>query len=130
MKKEYLLAMSESELDLYGRACGIDTTAAKGVKAKAALIAQARERTADIHVMGMTLTVPIKKMRDKTVGDRIEAGALQSNAKIEELMVDLLGAEQWEAIIERCTDEDGTVDIDAFGVIVAEILSSTELKNY
>ena len=123
------MSMSASELDRYAKACGIDTGGTKSIKAKVALIEESRERTVDIAVCGMTVTVPMRNLHDKRIGDRIERGALNDNAEAERLMIDLCGQDQWEAIIERCTEDDGVVDIDALGLIIASVVTSGKLKN-
>lgn len=42
----------------------------------------------------------------------------------------MLGDEQMTELERACTDEDGTVDIDAMALAVAKIITSQELKNF
>lgn len=129
MRHEVLMEMSRRQLDQYGLVCGIDVTGKKSKKAKVALIEERRGRTADINVLGMTFAVPIRAMHDKRVVDLLNGEPL-TDAQATELLAALLGEEQYEALVDRCTDEDGVVDVEAMGIAFATIFNSEELKNY
>ena len=129
MRKEVMLEMDAEQLDEYARVLGFDAGKARGVKAKAALIEKKREREAEIDVLGMTVRVPVKRMHDKRITDRL-TGELTDDREAERLMRDLIGDEQADELLERCTEEDGTVDADAFGYAIAKIAYSPELKNF
>lgn len=129
MRREVLEEMGEEEIDRYMRVLGVDAGAAKSKAAKIIRIERARERTAEIDVLGMTLAVPVKRLHDKRVTDRLN-GQAATDEEMNEVMEALLGAEQRDAVLERCTDEDGTVDLEAYSLALATVVSSDELKNF
>lgn len=129
MRKEVLETLSASELKRYAAVIGVDVSNVKTKKARIARIVEARERTADINALGMTLTVPIKRLHDKRVTDRLNGGVV-GDEELMEIMAAILGEDQLAAIEAHCTDEDGTVDVDAYGVILAAVINSDELKNF
>ncbi|MGR1083858.1 hypothetical protein ACUYFE_07505 [Olegusella massiliensis] len=130
MRKEYLLEMSNTELDEYASRIGIDTAKAKSKACKVDLICSARERTAEISTLGVTVVVPIKKMHDKNIADRATDISALSETEFEQLAVDIIGQEQMDMLTERATDEDGSVDIDALAMALATIFTSESLKNF
>lgn len=129
MRREILYSMGEDELDEYASTLGIDTRKAKGAKAKADLIEGKRERVAEVEAMGITVSIPIKRMHDKRITDKLNGKRL-TDAQFDKLMMDLLGKEQYAAICEHVTDDDGTVDVDALGYILSKVVHSDELKNF
>lgn len=128
MKKSIIDAMTSAELDDYARVLGIDIRACKTDEQKRARIIESRERVATLDIFGTEFTVPIRKFRDKKIQDRINA--VSSDSELDKLMQDLLGKEQFKALIGLCTDEDGVIDVDAYALCVNRILTSAELKNY
>lgn len=124
-----MMEMSLEQLDQYGTACGIDVSGKRTKAQKVALIEERRGRVADVDVLGMTLHVPVRAMKDKRVTDLLDRGGL-SEADADWLMGALLGEEQYASLIERCTDEDGVVDVSAVGIAFATIVRSEDLKNY
>lgn len=124
-----MMEMSLEQLDQYGRVCGIDVTGKRTKAQKVALIEERRARVADIDVLGMTLHVPVRAMRDKRVTDLISRGDL-TEAEADWLMGALLGEEQYEALVERCTDDDGIVDVNALALAFGTVIRSDDLKNY
>lgn len=130
MKHEVMMEMSLDQLDQYGRACGIDVSGKKTKAQKVALIEERRARVADVDALGMTLHVPVRAMHDKRVTDLLDREGALSEADADWLMVALLGEEQYKALIERCTDDDGVIDVSAVGLAFATIIRSDELKNY
>lgn len=129
MRKEVLETLSASELEGYAAVIGVDVSNVKTKKARIARIVEARERTADINALGMTLTVPIKRLHDKRVTDRLNGGIV-GDEELMKIMTAILGEDQLAKIEAHCTDEDGTVDVDAYGVILAAVINSDELKNF
>lgn len=129
MRKEVLETLSAEELEGYAAVIGVDVSNVKTKKARIAKIVEARERTADINALGMTLTVPIKKLHDKRVTDRLNGGIV-GDEELMEIMAAILGEDQLAKIEAHCTDDDGTVDVDAYGVILAAVVNSDELKNF
>ena len=129
MRHEVMMEMSLEQLDQYARACGIDATGKRTKAQKVALIEERRGRVADVDAIGMTLHVPVRAMKDKRVTDLLDRGDL-SEAEADWLMAALLGEEQYQAVIDRCTDEDGVVDVSAVGLVFATLVRSEDLKNY
>lgn len=129
MRHDVMMEMSLEQLDQYGRVCGIDVTGRRTKAQKVALIEERRSRVADVDAIGMTLHIPVRAMKDKRVTDLLDRGEL-SEAEADRLMTMLLGEEQYAAVVERCTDEDGVVDVNAVGLAFATVVGSPELKNY
>ena len=129
MRHEVLMEMTSDELDRYGEACGIDVSGKRTKAQKVALLEERRARVADIEVLGTTLHVPVRAMHDQRVTDLLDRGGL-TEAEADALMTMLLGDEQYAALVERCTDDDGVVDVSAVGLAFATIVRSDELKNY
>lgn len=128
MRHEVLMGMSKSELDDYAKVIGLDVTAKKTIALKVDAIETRRERVADIEVLGLTLSIPVKRMHDKRVTDICSKPLTDELAT--ELLGLLLGDEQEAKLIEAATDEDGTVDVEAMGLAIASITQSEELKNF
>lgn len=130
MKSEILSNLTEVELDAYAGAMGLRLPENMPRCEKVEAIVEARNRSASITVLGFTVTVPVKRLHDKRVADKASVLYMMSDAEMEKLFVDIVGQEQMDAIVEHCTDEDGTVDSDALGVFIALVLTSEELKNF
>ena len=108
MKRSTLLRMTPEQLDGYARMLGFDVSGHETVEEKADAIEARRERVATIDVAGLSLTVPMKRLHDKS----------------------LIGDEQMDAIRVLVTDEDGTVDADGYLLVLNAINTSNELKNF
>lgn len=129
MRHEALLGMTEDEIEGYARSLGVSLDGVEGKADKIELIERRRERTADVRVLGMTLPIPVKRLHDKRMTDRMRGGAM-SDATFMDLMGDLLGEEGLAAVVERATDEDGTVDNEALALAYTQVITSDELKNF
>lgn len=129
MRHEYLEQMSNAELDAYGSELGVDVSGISEHSAKVDEIEERRGRSATVRVMGMEVTVAMKRLHDKRLMDKY-GGKRMTNAMLEEFMRDLLGEEQLAMVRDRCTDEDGTVDSDAYLTALALINQADELKNF
>ena len=129
MRRDVMMEMSLEELDQYARVLGIDATGRASKAAKVDLIEERRGRVAEVDALGMTISVPVRRLHDKRVSDRLASGPLTDEGT-DELFRDLVGEEQHAAVLERCTDEDGVVDVEAYGVAVARVLTSPALKNF
>lgn len=129
MKHEAMMDMSKTDLDEYGKALGIDVTGKKTVAAKVEAIEEQRGRTAEIDILGITVTIPIKRFHDKRVSD-IYAKSPMTDDDANALFVMILGEKQAAKVAEQATDEDGTVDVDAMGYALAKLLTSEQLKNF
>lgn len=129
MRHDVMMAMSKSELDAYATSLGINVAAKKTIASKVAAIEDARGRCADIDVFGETFTIPIKAVHDKRVSDLATKSNLTDDDAMHLLEL-LLGEEQIAKLTELCTDEDGTVDVNAIALAMATILQSEKLKNF
>ena len=127
MRREFLMEMTDAEIDEYAGALGVDTTRLRGQKAKLRLIEERRERVATVSALGMELEVPVKRLHDKRLTDRIRKPR-HTDEETEQIMREILGQEQFDAVVDRCTDEDGTVDVDAMALVYVKVLTSGELK--
>lgn len=129
MKREYLEEMGADELEGYARMLGIDFSQKRGAKARIDLIEQKRSRVAHIEVLGMGLDIPVKRLHDKNLTDMLNGEAVGDEEYFAMLEM-LLGREQTAALVERCTDDDGTIDNEALGYAWSRIFTSDELKNF
>lgn len=129
MNKEFLARMSSEELDEYAKCLGIELRPAKTKEDKIALITRRRERTAQVSALGMDFDIPIKRAHDKRIIDLMEKPD-RTDEETYEVMALFLGEQQFEKLIEACTEEDGTIDIDALGIAFVKIITSDELKNF
>lgn len=130
MKHEAMMSMSLGQLDQYGKVCGIDVTGMRSREEKVAAIEERRARTADIDVLGMTLSVPVRTLHDKRVVDMVNSPDELSEDEADRLMTMLLGEQQYESLVGHCTDDDGVVDVEAIALALHVILNSDDLKNY
>lgn len=130
MRHEVLMEMSIEQIDQYAKVCGIDVTGKRTKEAKIALIEERRERVADIDVLGITIAVPVRNLHDKRVTDALGSKVPLTDEGASRLFVRLVGQEQYETLLERCTDDDGLVDVEALAIAFATVVHSPELKNY
>lgn len=129
MNREQMRRMSASELDAYAKVMGFSVRGAKTVEQKASLIEERRGRAAELTVLGVNLSIPIKRLRDKRVTDLL-AKEGRTDDETERVIRTIVGDEAWDALVDAATEEDGTVDNDALGYAVVAILTSRELKNF
>ncbi len=127
MNSDYMAKMSAEELDELARFMGVSIVAAKSAESKARMIEERRSRVARFGVLGIEFEVPMKRVRDKRVSDLLGE---KTDAATEEAVRLLVGDEKFAELVAACTDEDGTVDVDAMGYAIAKIMCSDELKNY
>ena len=128
MKHEVLMQLSKDELDSYASLLGIDVTGKKTIAQKVSAIEKRRERSEDLDVLGMTIVIPMKRLDDKRVSDLANKQTLTDEEAMELLRL-IIGEDQTGALMDRVTDEDGTVDNPALGLAISRILRSDELKN-
>ena len=131
MRHEYLIELDTDALDSYARAVGADVSSAHTKAEKVSAIEERRAHVAHVSVLGLTCDVPIKRVSDARVTsllDRMSHPGM-TNEQCDQLLLLLLGREQHDAVVERCTDEDGVVDQDAFAVALAQLVGSEDLKN-
>lgn len=130
MRHEVLMEMSLAELDRYGGACGIDVTGLRTKALKVERIEERRGRVAEVDVLGTTLTVPVRRFHDKRVAELFAPGRDLTDEDAATAMTLLLGEGQYAEVIDRCTDDDGTVDVEAIGCVFVTLFSDPELKNF
>lgn len=128
MKTENLEQMTAKELDDYAKTLGI-TKLPNGVKSKVELIQKRREREATIKVAGLELVIPIKRFHDKKVSEVLSSPAA-SDGDLERILNYLIGDEQMQEVIDACTDEDGTFDLEGLAYIFTTVITSPKLKNF
>ncbi len=124
-----MMLMSPEQLDGYARMLGFDVSGSKTVAEKVEAIEERRERVATVDVMGLSVTVPMKRLHDKRLMDKY-AGGISTNSEMESFIADLVGDEQMRAIRDLVTDDDGTVDADAYALVLGAINTADELKNF
>lgn len=130
MRPEYLKQMSREELDQYAAIANYDLGKARSVDAKVSAIQEAREHVATVRVLGgLEVSIPIRRMHDKRLSDLLGKRGKLSDEDIETLFVGLVGDDQAKAIEERCTDDDGIVDVDAYSLAIAQVLRAQSAKN-
>ena len=128
MKSEFLRQMSRDELDQYARIAGYDLGKARSVDAKVSAIEEAREHVATVKVLGgLDIEIPISRMHDKRLSDLLGKPD-KSDEDVERLFVGLVGEDQAKAVEERCTEEDGAIDVDAYSLAVAQVLHARAAK--
>ncbi len=132
MRSEILLEMSPEEVDAYAKLLGVNTTGLKTVRAKVNLIEKRRAKEAEIDVFGLTIRIPIKRAHDKRYVDMYVKGTKDglTDEEAMEMLLSLIGEDQYQALVDRCTEEDGTIDNDAVTLGVAMIVGADELKNF
>lgn len=129
MNPKYMQLMSAEELEQYAQALGFTAKAAPTAEGKVELITSRRERSVEIGVLGLTVAVPMKAMRDKRVTDLLNKEG-RGEEDLDAAFRIVLGKAQQDAIVAACTDPDGTVDNVALGLAYGRILNSEELKNF
>lgn len=129
MNAENMRNMTDDELEGYAKALGFTLKAVKGHDAKVEFIQKRREKAAELSVLGVNLSIPIKAAHDKRVRDLLTKDE-RTDEDVVELFRLMLGDEQLQALFDAATDEDGTVDEPALSFAFNSILGSKELKNF
>lgn len=128
MKRSYMEKMTLEELGEYAQLLGVATAPAKTVEEAIMLIENKRERIARINVLGCNIEIPLKRAHDKRISDML-SNPNRTDAETEQVLEMLIGKEQMDELTNACTDDDGTVDVNALGFAFVRILTSDELKN-
>lgn len=129
MRHEYLVELDSDALDMLARASHVDVSGAKTKAAKVRLIEESAARSAHVPVLGLDVEVPRAATRDMEVQRLMQRRDL-SDEEADRLVRLLVGDGQHDAIVGRCTDEDGRVDVDAYSVALASVLSDEQVKNW
>lgn len=124
-----MMLMTDAQIDAYAGLLGIDVDGCSTKAEKVAKIEERRERVATVDVVGLHISIPIKRIHDKRLMEKY-AGKAHTNEELESVIRDMVGDDQMEEIREVCTDEDGTVDADGYLVVLDAINRSDELKNF
>lgn len=95
MRREALLRLPERELDAYAKVVGVDVSGCETAEEKADAIEAARARVADIHVMGTTLRIPVKRLHDLKITTRLN-GHVTSDAELMDITRQIVGEEQMD----------------------------------
>lgn len=129
MKHEVLVALDTAELKEYARRLGIKVPNGMTKAAIVEMVEERRERSAEIEVLGVTVSVPIKRLHDKRVTDVLNSRDL-TEEQLVEVFDSLVGDEKAKEIVDACTDEDGTLDVDAYAMCINHVIYNDKLKNF
>lgn len=129
MRRENMERMTLEELDEYGKVVGVSVGHASSAEDKVRLIERAREKSATMRALGMEMSIPYKALHDKRASDLL-AKPNRTDEETDEVLSLILGEEQKAELYAACTDEDGTVDVDALALAYVKIFTSDELKNF
>lgn len=132
MNSNALANMTKDELNAYAATLGdaFGKTVSKLAKdEKVEQIQRKRERVAVVRVLGLDLSIPVKKrMDDENYGNLLDKPNRTAEDVINAYKF-LLGEEQFEELWNACTDDDGTFDTGAFAYAHSVIATNEELKN-
>lgn len=132
MNPEYLNKMSDKELnDLassFGAAFG-KTVKKLDTEAKIEELKKYRERTATIRVLGVDLSISVKKRNDVDNFAYLLDKPDRTQEDIENAYKFLLGEVQYAELVLACTDEDGSIDYQALVYAFNAITANDDLKN-
>ena len=129
MRRESMERMTLEELDEYGKVVGVPVGHASSAEDKMRLIERARERVATVRAVGLDLRITYKALHDKRASDLL-AKPDRTDEETDEALLLVLGDDQKAELYAACTDEDGTVDVDALAIAYVKIFTSDELKNF
>ncbi len=129
MNTQTMEGLSNEELEAYAQTMGFTTKACKDKADKIALIQRKRSRSVTVTVLGLDLLVSVRRFRSSKFGDVITSRG-RTSAELMGAFRDLLGDDQFDALMDVCRDEDGEPDEDAVAYAFNVILATDELKNY
>lgn len=129
MNPDRMRSMSASELDAYAEALGFSARAGRTADAKIKIIEERRGRAAELSVLGVQLSVPVKRAHDGRFSALLDKKD-RTNDDVRDAFVFLLGEEQHAELVAAATDEDGTLDEAAIAYAYNALLDSRELKNF
>lgn len=128
MKSEFLHKMSDAEIADYAAALGIDLAPASTRDDRVTLIEGRRERVVTVTLLGIPFKVPMKAAHDQRVQNLLSKRDRTDEDTFEAMRL-MLGSEQTDALVDACTDDDGTIDAAALGTAFVRLFTSDELKN-
>ena len=111
MNKDYLAMMDEGELEAYAKVLGFTTAAAQTAADKAKLIEQKRGRCAELTVLGIAMSIPVKRAHDRRFIDAMnkEDRTTEELDDLEERHLPLL-RHDFRAYYGCCYDEVGAAE--------------------
>ena len=129
MKPEVLNKMSDAEINEYAASLGIELAPASNREDKVLLIESRRERSVTVTLLGIPFKVPIKAAYDQRVETLLTKRDRTDEDTFEAMRL-MLGEAQTAALVDACTDIDGTIDASALGVALVRLITSVELKHF
>lgn len=124
-----MMELDSDSLDMLARATHVDVSGAKTKAVKVRLIEKAGQASAHVSVLGMDIEVTRSATRSVEV-QRIMREDYPTDDETDRLLELLVGKGQRDAIVERCRNEDGTVDVDAYAVAIVSVLQDETVKNW
>lgn len=129
MNKEAMQNMTAEELEGYANSMGFTLKACKDKADKIALIQRKRARAVTVEVLGIELSIEVRRFRNSKFADVISKRD-RTSAELMDAFRCLLGDSQYESLLAACAEDEGELDEDALAYAFAKILQSDELKNY
>lgn len=129
MNKEAMQNMTAEELEGYANSMGFTLKACKDKADKIALIQRKRARAVTVEVLGIELSIEVRRFRNSKFADVISKRD-RTSAELMNAFRCLLGDSQYESLLTACAEDEGELDEDALAYAFAKILQSDELKNY
>ena len=105
MNKDYLAMMDEGELEAYAKVLGFTTAAAQTAADKVKLIEQKRGRCAELTVLGIAMSIPVKRAHDRRFIDAMNKED-RTTEELDGAFRFLLGDEQYTSLMEAVTEDD------------------------
>lgn len=124
-----MLELDADSLEMLAKAARVDVTGARTKAAKVRLIEEANAQSAHVSVLGLDVEVTRQATRGMEV-QRIMREQAPSDEDTDRLVRLLVGDDQHDAILDRCRNEDGTVDVDAYAVAILALLGDEQVKNW
>lgn len=130
MKSEILDQLTAKELEQYAKHMGLQVIPGKSLKEKRNAIKRKRDKVKTITVLGMEISVAVKRFHDGKVTSFFESTEGKTDSDYIEMLRYIIGDEQMDSLVDACTDDDGSFDNDAMAYVMATIIYSEELKNF
>lgn len=128
MNTDYMRKMSADELEAYAKHMGFTLAAGKTIEDKIAIIEAKRSREAGMTLLGVPVSVPIKRLHDKRVTDLL--AKKRTDEETMRMFRLIVGDESCDKVVDAATEDDGTVDNDALGYAIATLVMNKDLKNF
>ena len=129
MNTDYMRKMSADELEAYAKHMGFTLAAGRTIDDKIAIIEAKRSREVGLTLLGVPVSVPIKRLYDKRVTDLL-AKKKRTDDETMAMFRLIVGDEACDEVVAAATEDDGTVDNNALGYAIAALVTDRDLKNY